>query len=233
MPWYTENATTRMGRLFEKRQQMQRVTTTTEQITVAIAESNMLVLSAMSEIFDRDPRFSLVATASTAEGFLGTVMRVQVQIGIVDWNLPALGGQKLIEVLRDQADAPRILVYGEDAGDLPRKALAAGAAGFTPRNGPVEGLLDTCASVAEGQMVFPFLDVRELQNDPIHQLTKRERALLEALSRGLSNRQLSAEFEISSNTVKFHLSNLYEKLSVTSRTQAVAFFFSTQLGSRG
>ncbi len=233
MPWYTENATTRMGRFFEKRQQMQRVTTTTEQITVAIAESNMLVLSAMSEIFDRDPRFSLVATASTAEGFLGTVMRVQVQIGIVDWNLPALGGQKLIEVLRDQADAPRILVYGEDAGDLPRKALAAGAAGFTPRNGPVEGLLDTCASVAEGQMVFPFLDVRELQNDPIHQLTKRERALLEALSRGLSNRQLSAEFEISSNTVKFHLSNLYEKLSVTSRTQAVAFFFSTQLGSRG
>jgi two-component system nitrate/nitrite response regulator NarP len=81
-------------------------------------------------------------------------------------------------------------------------------------------------------MVFPFLDVRELQSDPIHQLTKREKALLEALSRGLSNRQLAAEFEISANTVKFHLSNLYEKLSVTSRTQAVAFFFSARIGDR-
>jgi two-component system nitrate/nitrite response regulator NarP len=81
-------------------------------------------------------------------------------------------------------------------------------------------------------MVFPFLDVRELQSDPIHQLTKREKALLEALSRGLSNRQLAAEFEISANTVKFHLSNLYEKLSVTSRTQAVAFFFSARIGER-
>lgn len=198
-------------------------------ISVALADSNMLVLSAMSEIFDRDPRFSLVATAATAEDFLGTVIRVPVQIGIIDWNLPALGGQRLIEVLRDQADAPRILVYGDDAGDLPRQALAAGAAGFTPRNGPVEGLLDTSAAVAAGQMVFPFLDVRALQTDPIHQLTKRERALLEALSRGLSNRQLAAEFEISANTVKFHLSNLYEKLSVTSRTQAVAFYFSSRL----
>lgn len=204
-----------------------------QQISVALADSNMLVLSAMSEIFDRDPRFSLSSTASTAEGFLGTVMRVPVQVGIIDWNLPALGGQKLIEVLRDHSDAPRILVYGDSAGDLPRQALAAGAAGFTPRNGPVEGLLETCAAVASGQMVFPFLDVRELQADPIYQLTKRERALLEALSRGLSNRQLAAEFEISANTVKFHLSNLYEKLSISSRTQAVAFFFSSRLGSAG
>ena len=204
-----------------------------QQISVALADSNMLVLSAMSEIFDRDPRFSLSSTASTAEGFLATVMRVPVQVGIVDWRLPALGGQKLIEVLRDHPDAPRILVYGDNAGDLPRQALSAGAAGFSPRNGPVEGLLETCVAVAAGQMVFPFLDVRELQTDPIYQLTKRERALLEALSRGLSNRQLAAEFEISANTVKFHLSNLYEKLSISSRTQAVAFFFSSRLASAG
>ena len=187
----------------------------------------------MSEIFDRDPRFSLTATASTAEGFLGTVMRVPVQIGIIDWNLPVLGGQKLIEVLREQTHAPRLLVYGDNAGDLPRLALAAGAAGFSPRNGTVEGLLDTCIAVAAGQMIFPFLDVRDLQADPIHQLTRREKALLEALSRGLSNRQLAVEFEISTNTVKFHLSNLYEKLSVSSRTQAVAFFFSARMASTG
>lgn len=190
----------------------------------------MLVLSAMSEIFERDPRFSVVATVSTAEDFLGAVIRVPVQVGIIDWTLPALGGQKLIEILREQSSAPRILVYGDTNGDLPRKALAAGAAGFSPRNGPVEGLLETCAAVAAGQMVFPFLDVRELQSDPIQLLTKRERTLLEALSRGLSNRQLASEFDISANTVKFHLSNLYEKLSVTSRTQAVAFYFAAQMG---
>ena len=217
----------------EKGERLQASKDLVETISVALADSNMLVLSAMSEIFDRDPRFSLVATASTAEGFLGTVIRVPVRIGIIDWNLPALGGQKLIEVLREQPSAPRILVYGDNAGDLPRKALAAGAAGFSPRNGSIAGLLDTCAAVAAGQMIFPFLDVRELQNDPIHQLTKREKSLLEALSRGLSNRQIAAELEISENTVKFHLSNLYEKLAVSSRTQAVAFFFSSRLAAIG
>jgi len=205
----------------------------TRQISIALADSNTLVLSAMSQIFDRDPRFSMVATSATAEGFLAAVMRVPVQVGIVDWNLPALGGQKLIEILRDQPESPRILVYGDNAGDLPRRALAAGAAGFMSRSGPVDGLLDTCAAIAVGQMVFPFLDVRQLQTDPVHQLTRRERALLEALSRGLSNRQLAAEFEISANTVKFHLSNLYEKLSVSSRTQAVAFFYSSRLATIG
>ena len=78
-------------------------------------------------------------------------------------------------------------------------------------------------------MVFPFLDVRELQQDPIHQLSRRERVMLEALSKGLTNRELAKELDISINTVKFHLSNLFEKLSVRNRAQAIAFFYSSRL----
>ena len=200
-------------------------------IDIMLADSNPLVLTAMSEIFDRDPRFSLVATTASAEGFLGTVMRVPVQVGVIDWNLPALGGAKLIEVLRDQAAAPKFVVYGDDAGDLPRLAMTAGAAGFAPRSGAVGGLLSTCVDVAAGKMVFPFLDVRKLQNDPIHQLSRKERVILEALSKGLTNRELSKELGISTNTVKFHLSNMYEKLSVRNRAQAIAFYYSQRLSS--
>lgn len=198
-------------------------------VDIMLADSNPLVLSALSEIIDRDPRFSLVATAATAEGFLGTVMRVPVQVGIIDWNLPALGGAKLIEVLRDQANAPRIVVYAEDTGDLPRLSMTAGAAAFAPRSSEAETLLDICADVAAGKMVFPFLDVRALQRDPIHQLSRKERAMLEALSKGLTNRELSKELGITINTVKFHLSNLYEKLSVKNRAQAIAFYYSSRL----
>ena len=194
-----------------------------------LADSNPLVLSAMSEIFEKDPRFSLVATSATAEGFLGAVMRIPVQVGVIDWHLPALGGAKLIEVLREQANAPRLVVYGEDAHDLPRKAMTAGAAGFAPHSGEVEGLLDICAEVAAGKMVFPFIDIRDLQKDPIQSLSRKERVILDALSKGLSNRELSKELEISTNTVKFHLSNLYEKLSVRNRAQAIAFYYSSRL----
>jgi two-component system nitrate/nitrite response regulator NarP len=82
--------------------------------------------------------------------------------------------------------------------------------------------------VAAGKMVFPFIDVRGLQSDPIQQLTRREKALLEALANGLANKDLAREFDISTNTVKYHLSNLFEKLGVTSRTQAVAYYFKSR-----
>ena len=194
-----------------------------------LADSNTLVLTAMSELFERDSRFSLVATSATAEGFLGTVMRVPVQVGVIDWNLPVLGGAKLLEVLREHDNAPRLVVLGDDSSDLPRQAMTAGAAAFAPRSGEVESLLNTCIDVAAGKMVFPFVDVRELQQDPIQSLSRKERVMLEALSKGLTNRELSKELGISTNTVKFHLSNLYDKLSVRNRAQAIAFYYSSRL----
>ena len=197
-------------------------------IDIMLADANPLVLSAMSELFDRDPRFSLVATSSTAEGFLGTVMRVPVQVGVIDWSLPALGGAKLIEVLRDHDSAPRLVVYGHDTGDLPRMAMTAGAAGFASRSGEVETLLQTCVSVAAGNMVFPFIDIRDLQQDPIQTLSRKERQILESLATGMTNKELAAELGISTNTVKFHLSNLYDKLSVRNRAQAIAFFYAAR-----
>ena len=205
------------------------VSDSTQPIDIMLADSNPLVLSALSEVIERDARFSLVATAASAEGFLGAVMRVPVQLGVIDWNLPVLGGARLIEVLREQANAPRIVVYAEDTGDLPRMAMAAGAAAFAPRSSDAATLISTCIDVAAGKMVFPFLDIRELRDDPIHQLSRKERAMLEALSKGLTNRELSKELSITINTVKFHLSNLYEKLSVKNRAQAIAYYYSSRL----
>jgi two-component system, NarL family, nitrate/nitrite response regulator NarP len=198
-------------------------------ITLALAHSNPLVLTAMAEIFDRDLRFSLVTTSANAEGFLSAVMRVKVAVGVIDWALPILGGQKLIEILRDRPGSPRLVVYGDEStGELARLSISAGAAAFVGQSAPVEKLLEACLAVAAGQMVFPFLDIRELQHDPMLQLTKRERALLEALAKGLTNRELAKEFSISDNTVKFHLSNLFEKLGVSNRTKAIAFYYAAR-----
>jgi two-component system nitrate/nitrite response regulator NarP len=198
-------------------------------VDIILADANPIVLAAMSEILEKDQRFSLVATSATAEGFFATALRIPVQIGIIDWNLPSLGGAKLIEILRDNKKAPRVVVYAEDTADLPRLAMNAGAAAFAPRSSAPETLLDICIEVANGKMVFPFLDVRELQTDPIQQLSRKEHVILEALSKGLTNRELASELDISINTVKFHLSNLYDKLDIKNRAQAIAFFYSSRL----
>ncbi|CAM3374620.1 two component transcriptional regulator, LuxR family [Paracoccus aminovorans] len=209
---------------------MRTVRSTETAIPVILADSNPLVLSAMSEVFERDARFSLLATSATAEGFLTTARRVPARVGIVDWDLPEMGGARLMEQLREQEDAPRIIVYARESSQGHISAMGAGAAGFVSRHGPVEALLDTCVAVAAGRMVFPFLDVRELQRNPLHSLSRRETDMLSALARGMTNREMSKELGISPNTVKFHLSNLYDKLAVKSRAQAIAFFYSQQQG---
>jgi two-component system nitrate/nitrite response regulator NarP len=97
----------------------------------------------------------------------------------------------------------------------------------------VENLLDTCSEVAQGKMVFPFVDVRKMNQDPISSLSKKEKLILEALATGQTNREISKTIGVSANTVKFHLSNIYEKLSVKNRTQAIAYYFSTGQGQSG
>lgn len=203
-------------------------------VEIMLGDSNPLVLSAMSEVFERDQRFSLVATTATAEGFLGMAVRVPIQVGVIDWNLPALGAEKLTEVLRSQETAPRIVIYGHDHDpSAPRRAMSIGAAAFVSRSAPTETLVQTCLEVADGKMVFPFLDVRELRSDPISSLSRKERAILEALSEGLTNKQLSNQLGISTNTVKFHLSNIFDKLSVKNRAQAIAFFYANRANGGG
>lgn len=199
----------------------------TPPVDIMLADGNPLVLSAMSEIFERDPRFSLVATAATAEGFLGMAMRVPVSVAVLDWTLPVLGAPRLIEVLRQQERAPKIVIYGDLINDTPLHAMEVGAAGFVARSSAVENLLDTCAEVARGKMVFPFVDVRKMNQDPISNLSKKERAILDALATGKTNSEIAKSIGVSPNTVKFHLSNIYEKLSVKNRTQAIAYYFAS------
>ena len=196
-------------------------------IDMILADPNPLMLQALSEIFERDRRFSLVATSKTAEGFLEACLRAPVPIGVIDWSLPLLGAERLLAILRDRPNPPRIVIYASstDPG-IARHAMAAGAAGFCTRDTTPEHLLGIVAAVAAGRMVFPFLDVRTLKRDPREDLTAREKAMLAALARGRANIELARELSISINTVKFHLRNLYEKLGLRNRSQAIAFYYS-------
>lgn len=200
-------------------------------IDLVIAEKNPLLQSSLVKLFAGDDRFCLVAMAADGERFLAAVERLTFDVGIIGWEMPFLDGRGVLQALRGRPDAPPIIVYtGSGNPDVPRQAMALGAAGFCSKNEPPSQLLDTIVAVAAGRMVFPFIDVALLAADPFAGLTPRERELLSALAGGLTNQQMAGKLDISLNTVKFHLKNLYDKLGVSNRAQAVAFYLKGREG---
>ncbi len=196
-------------------------------ISVVVADKSSLVRAGLQALLNEDERFELVGIAENGEQFLALVDQRPFQVGIVGWVMPGIGGRALLDSLRDRPNAPRVVIYtGDPSTDVPRQAMRLGGAGFCSKSDPPSQLLDTVAGVATGQMIFPFVDVRGLHSCPLSALTSREHELLAALSEGSSNAQLAARFEISIQTVKFHLKNVYEKLGIGNRTQAVALYIS-------
>jgi DNA-binding NarL/FixJ family response regulator len=193
-------------------------------IEVGIADKSPLVVAALKQLLAaRGGRFSLAVAASDGEGFLAAVGRLHLDVGVIGWVMPNGDGRAVLEALKERPESPRVVVYtGDPDPTLPRRALALGAAAFVSKREPPERLLDAVEAVARGLVVFPFLDVRGgLEAGPLDGLSPRERELLSALGSGKTNIELARNLGVSVNTVKFHLRNLFDKLQVRSRAQAV------------
>lgn len=194
-------------------------------VDLVIADKNPLLRTALVQLFSEDERFQLVESTNDGEQFVDAVDRIRPQVGIIGWILPQQNGATVLERLRERDLPTRVIVYtGDPDPRVPKKAMVLGAAGFCSKSEVPQRLLETVIAVAAGQMVFPFVDISSLQDDPLNSLTDRERDLLLSLSSGRTNAQLAKDFGLSVNTVKFHLGNLYDKLGVRSRAQAVAYY---------
>lgn len=193
---------------------------------VLVVDDHPLLLRGLRQLFDEDDRFRVVAAATDGERLLDAIERFPVDLVIMGWLMPYLDGEAVLTKLQGRPDAPRIVVYSglEDPG-LPRRVMALGGAAFCSKRVSPEELRDIAAAVAAGRIVFPY-EAAQGAADPLARLTEREGEILKALASDRSAGQIAHALGISPNTLKFHLKNLYQKLGVPSRTQAVARYLS-------
>jgi two-component system nitrate/nitrite response regulator NarP len=198
-------------------------------VNIAIADKNPMVLSALEALLTRDRRFNLLLIASDGVHFLNSLVHLPVSLGVIGWELPPIRAPEILQALAKRPDSPKVVVYsGTRDAAAPAETLRLGGAGFVSKLSPPERLLEVFAAVAAGDMVFPFADIHKVRPNPLTSLTHRERDLLAALETGRSNAQLAREFGVSINTVKFHLRNLFGKLDVRNRTQAICLYLETR-----
>ena len=194
-------------------------------IRVGVADKSPLMRAALKQLFSEDDRFQLVSTSENSGGFLDAAESIQIDVAVVGWIIPPGDARFILDRLHTRKNPPRVLVYtGFESDTVPLKVMAHGAAAFVSKNEQPQHLLDTIAEVAGGRMVFPYLDVTQINANPLSTLTKRELEILSSLAAGRTNKEIAAEKGVSTNTVKYHIKNLFEKLSVSNRGQAIALY---------
>jgi DNA-binding NarL/FixJ family response regulator len=152
---------------------------------------------------------------------------------LMDLHMPGLSGVEATQRIRDSHPAVAVLVLTMlDGDDAVFAAMRAGARGYLLKGAGRDEITAAIAAVARGEVVFAagiatrvlaFFSGRPASGaQPFGELTDREREVLDLVARGLTNQAIARRLVVSEKTVRNHVSNVFAKLQVTGRAEAVA-----------
>lgn len=201
-------------------------------MTIAIAEDHRVVAEALATMLGFSEGFEVVGLTDSGEGAIELVARHSPDVVLMDVSLHGLGGIEATRRIVEDHPGTRVLVLTmHDDPETVRDAIAAGASGFLPKNVGRDDLAGAIRAVAAGggflhpSVTRPFLKAfGEMAGSAQPQvgLTEREHDVLEQLATGKSTREIARVLFVGEETVKTHLSSVYQKLGVSDRVQAVA-----------
>jgi DNA-binding NarL/FixJ family response regulator len=200
-------------------------------IRVLLADDHTIVREATAEILEHQPDMHVVGQAETGEEAIELARELQPDVAVMDIAMPRLNG--LEATRRITAECPRCQVLVLTAHEEERtiiQLLQAGAVGYLPKTIGLDELLEAIRAAARGESVLPpavaavvvrHLAEKEPPEEPAHPLTDRELEVLRAAAQGLTNYDIAQQLTVSVRTVEAHLTHVYNKLGVSSRTEAV------------
>jgi two-component system, NarL family, nitrate/nitrite response regulator NarL len=207
-------------------------------IRVLLIEDNRFLREGITDLLRSEGGFLVDAPA---DGDASTRQMEGIRppdVVLLDLGLEKENSLKLMTVLRDRFPEARVVAMDilPDQDDIVQ-FVKAGGCGFILKNAPVEDYIKTIQSVAAGATILPEVLTKSLFTQivesvlksgngvPDHaiQLTKREREVVDLISKGMSNKEIAQELHIATFTVKSHVHNVLEKLELTTRLQIAAF----------
>lgn len=206
-----------------------------DQVSVSIVEDMVDVRQKMKHIVEDSEEFICLSTYSNAESALEELPKLNPDIVLMDINLPGMSGIECIKKVKKKCPQIQFMMFTiyEDSQQV-YDALAAGASGYLLKKTPSEKILEALKELHEGGAPMSTHIARKVvsffqkQNDKVNdntQLSNREKQVLALLSKGFLYKEISDQLFISTGTVRQHIHNIYEKLHVQNRMEAINKFY--------
>src|SRR3954452_18285240 len=194
-------------------------------LKVVIADDHRLTLDGVRRTLEAVEDIAVVGTASSGTQVMPLVKRTAPDMVLLDIRMPGIDGITCLELLRkNHPDVKVVMLSAYSERDQVQTALSRGASAYIAKTVNPADLPSALRQVVDGTVFHP-IGIAEARghDEPDADLTERERTMLSALARGLSNKAIGNEFWVTEQTVKFHLGNIYRKLGVQNRTAAVHY----------
>jgi DNA-binding NarL/FixJ family response regulator len=208
------------------------LTATPAKIRVAIIEDQMRTREGLRALIVSSDGFECVGTCGSMEEALAADWRDQANVVLVDLGLPGMSGIEGIAILRRQCpEAALVVLTVYEDNDRVFRALCSGANGYLLKNTAPAKLVEALREANRGgapmspEIARLVIEVFRRVHPPekaTHNLTPQELRLLKLLVEGHSYKTAANEMSVSINTVAFHIQNIYGKLQVHSKSEAVA-----------
>ena len=202
------------------------------QIRVVLADDHRLVLEAVQAMLEDDGDFDVVAVAESARELLPQVAQKAPDVVVLDVAMPGADGFACLREIREKHPRVKVVMLsGHDEPRIAQRALRLGASAYVRKQVDPRDLASVLRQAVEETVASQpdALQENGETDDASALLTVSELAVLRALARGLVNKQIAADLQIAPQTVKFHLTNVYRKLGVANRTEAIRFAFQHEL----
>ena len=200
-------------------------------LRVLVADDHRLMLSAVRRALSAAEDFEIVGEVSVGSRVVPAVRETKPDVVLLDMRMPELDGLTCLARLRKHDPTIAVVILSSYSDEAQIEATReAGALGYIVKTvEPVDLATVLRSALSGGPFAVWGAEVPQdaAPTGGVAALSEREKVVLEAVARGLSNREIGRELWISEQTVKFHLRNLYRKLGVSSRTEAARFAYRT------